>query len=64
LFCEYKKHSKENTTTIICDILNHSHGNVTGKCLQQLYYCTESRPVEKFAILKQPEQIQKEAAAN
>ena len=38
--------------------------SVIGKCLQQLYYCTESRPVEKSAILKQPEQIQKEAAVN
>jgi len=38
--------------------------SVTGKCLQQLYYCTESRPVEKSAILKPPEQIQKEATAN
>jgi len=27
IFCEYKKHSKENTTTIVCDILNHSDGN-------------------------------------
>jgi len=33
-------------------------------CLQQLYYCTENRFVEKSGILKQPEQIQKEAAAN
>ena len=24
IFCEYKNHSKENTTIIICDILNHS----------------------------------------
>jgi len=33
-------------------------------CLQQLYYCTENRLVEKSGILKQPEQIRKEAAAN
>ena len=26
-FCEYKNYSPENTTTIICDILNHSQGN-------------------------------------
>jgi len=26
IICEYKNHSKENTTTIICDILNHSQG--------------------------------------
>jgi len=26
-FCEYKNHSKENTATIICEILNHSLGN-------------------------------------
>jgi len=25
--CQYKNHSKENTATIICDILNHSQKN-------------------------------------
>jgi len=27
IFCEYENYSKENTTPIICDILNHSQGN-------------------------------------
>jgi len=28
IFCEYKNHnSKENNSTIICDILNHSQEN-------------------------------------
>jgi len=27
IFCANKNHSKENTTTIICDILNHSPGH-------------------------------------
>jgi len=26
-YCQYKKHSKENTATIIYDILNHSQEN-------------------------------------
>jgi len=25
--CEYENHSKENTTAMLCDILNHSSGN-------------------------------------
>jgi len=31
-----------------------------GKCLQQLYCCTETGFAENPATLKQPEQIQKE----
>ena len=28
IFCEYENHNKENATTIICDVLNHSQGNL------------------------------------
>jgi len=27
IFCGYRNHSKENTATLICDILNQSQGN-------------------------------------
>ena len=27
IFCEYKNHSEENNSTIIHEILNHSHKN-------------------------------------
>jgi len=35
-FCEHKNCSKENTIIIICDILNHSQGNVVIE-IKQIY---------------------------
>ena len=34
IFCEYKNHSKENNSTIICDILNHCQENFVIKIKQ------------------------------
>jgi len=38
-FCEYENHSKENTTTITCDILNRSQGNFVIEMKQIFLSC-------------------------
>jgi len=44
-FCEYQNHSKENNSTIICDILNHSQENfvieikqISSPCPDPIYF--------------------------
>ena len=39
--CEYKNHIKENTTTIIDDILNHSQGNFVIEIKQISWSCSD-----------------------
>jgi len=41
IFCAYKNHSKENTTTIICDILNNSPGNFVIEIKQISWSCPD-----------------------
>ena len=57
IFCEYKNHSKENNSTIICDILHHCQENFVIEIKQISWSCPD--PIFFKNIYPNPNLIQK-----